>query len=649
LFNQNNDFKLKSLISDGDIIFQGNDGGVGFTALTLDMSAAGFATFNNGIKAGRDISAFGANTGSSANRMALSMEGSGVSRLICNGPDMSTNGTFEVFTAVSGGTGSVKLGIDATGDVTVPGKILVNTDIRLGSEGVRLSSDGNGEFGVGYGQTATNSRFTVYNNTAAAFRVLPSGNVGIGTASPAATLDVKRDTNTGNNLDSLGFDVAGIIGNAGSNPGNHYSSGIRVFQGSGSVGSGLGVFNIGVDNGTATTENQYTAQLIAPSGMTGGISLSTGGSGRMRIAANGNVGIGVTDPDVRLEVKGISAVPSITAQIFSVTNTVGGTRLDLGVQENTIAWLQSREGSTLRNLALNPLGGNVGIGTSSPAAKLHVAATGTASLASATINEVSDFAVAARVGFSGLTNNNDGAYFGMGVDGGISAGMGFFREGSGWSSALSFYTNNQTSGTYGVDAIQEQMRITSAGNVGIGTASPTGKLHVSGGKAGVISDDSSWGQFRVGNTSDGEVGIAYVNGATESDFLADTDPTCAYKVIMGLSPYGAGARNFGIGNDTMLNYHTIWTEAGHQLPRITNTYDLGSASKGFRNIYTNDLNLSNMPADGLDTDGNAYTRPGNDVDGTNGSWTIQEGANDLFIINRLNGKKYKFNLTEVVE
>jgi hypothetical protein len=54
---------------------------------------------------------------------------------------------------------------------------------------------------------------------------------------------------------------------------------------------------------------------------------------------------------------------------------------------------------------------------------------------------------------------------------------------------------------------------------------------------------------------------------------------------MGLSPYGAGSRNFGIGNDTMLNYHTIWTEAGHQEPRINNTFDLGSATKGFRNLY----------------------------------------------------------------
>ena len=37
----------------------------------------------------------------------------------------------------------------------------------------------------------------------------------------------------------------------------------------------------------------------------------------------------------------------------------------------------------------------------------------------------------------------------------------------------------------------------------------------------------------------------------------------------------------------------------------------------------------------------------NDVDGTWGKYTIQEGENDLFLINRRNGKKYKFNLTEV--
>ena len=69
-------------------------------------------------------------------------------------------------------------------------------------------------------------------------------------------------------------------------------------------------------------------------------------------------------------------------------------------------------------------------------------------------------------------------------------------------------------------------------------------------------------------------------------------------------------------------------------PAVDNSYDLGNSSYRWRNIYTNDLNLSN--------EGH-----GNDVDGTWGSYTIQEGADDLFLINKRNGKKYKFNLTEV--
>ena len=77
------------------------------------------------------------------------------------------------------------------------------------------------------------------------------------------------------------------------------------------------------------------------------------------------------------------------------------------------------------------------------------------------------------------------------------------------------------------------------------------------------------------------------------------------------------------------------TSAGHILPAADDTQDLGSSAKQFRDIYTGDLNLNNT------------RHRKNEVDGTSGSWTIQEGDDNLFILNRINGKKYKFNLTEV--
>ena len=69
-----------------------------------------------------------------------------------------------------------------------------------------------------------------------------------------------------------------------------------------------------------------------------------------------------------------------------------------------------------------------------------------------------------------------------------------------------------------------------------------------------------------------------------------------------------------------------------------NSYDLGTSSLRWKDIYTQDLQLSNEAK--KDTGGN-------DVDGTWGDWTLQEGENDIFMINNRNGKKYKINLTEV--
>ena len=77
--------------------------------------------------------------------------------------------------------------------------------------------------------------------------------------------------------------------------------------------------------------------------------------------------------------------------------------------------------------------------------------------------------------------------------------------------------------------------------------------------------------------------------------------------------------------------------SGHFIPGANNSYNLGSASLGWANVYTNDLHLSNM------------NKPeGNDIDGTNGNWTIQEGAEQLYIINNNNGKKFKIDLTEII-
>jgi len=70
-------------------------------------------------------------------------------------------------------------------------------------------------------------------------------------------------------------------------------------------------------------------------------------------------------------------------------------------------------------------------------------------------------------------------------------------------------------------------------------------------------------------------------------------------------------------------------------PTTDNGLDLGSSTNRWNNIYTGDIQLSNEGSQ-------------NEVDGSWGKWTIQEGETDLFLLNRRNGKKYKFSLEEVV-
>ena len=74
--------------------------------------------------------------------------------------------------------------------------------------------------------------------------------------------------------------------------------------------------------------------------------------------------------------------------------------------------------------------------------------------------------------------------------------------------------------------------------------------------------------------------------------------------------------------------------SGNCIPDTNNAYNLGTSSARWANIYSADLQLSNKGSQ-------------NDVDGTWGDYTIQEGESDLFLINNRSGKKYKFNLTEV--
>ena len=113
-------------------------------------------------------------------------------------------------------------------------------------------------------------------------------------------------------------------------------------------------------------------------------------------------------------------------------------------------------------------------------------------------------------------------------------------------------------------------------------------------------------------------GIKFISNDGNNESQLHMDNSSSYDLMVDSSFYVGGT--FRVNGDA--------------IPHTDGARDLGTSSLRLRNIYTTDLQLSN--------EGKT-----NDVDGTWGNYTIQEGESDLFLINNRNGKKYKFNLTEV--
>ena len=88
-------------------------------------------------------------------------------------------------------------------------------------------------------------------------------------------------------------------------------------------------------------------------------------------------------------------------------------------------------------------------------------------------------------------------------------------------------------------------------------------------------------------------------------------------------------------SDTSDTFSGTLTVSGNILPNANGTRDLGASGTRWANVYSSDLDLSNE------------AKGGNTVDGTWGSYLIEEGEDNLYLTNRRSGKKFRFVLEAV--
>ena len=391
-----------------------------------------------------------------------------------------------------------------------------------------------------YVASTTNEASRPYNHNA--FCVESRGNVGIGTASPDTPLTVK-----GGSLGSNVNDETSLAQIQGSRhkllfKEERHESATSAVNWDGVTyklqkkvdSTEMQSINFVHNSGAGAIDNHIDLYV--------GGHTSTDPVFSTRFAGNGNVGIGTTSPSAKLHVK----ASSLGQEGIIVENSLGKQTAHIGHLIDGTAYFKLADASGQNHAIirdngdsyLNALGGNVGIGTTSPGAQLHVS-----SASGNTINLTRDIDIIG-IANGAASKIQGGAMSGVSPSMGGAIGFALLdSDGTGTVGNTEGYLYFETKDSGA--SLTEKMRIDSSGNVGIGTTDPGHKLTVLGDLA--VGDNIAGGTMSDGVAISSTSTSNYLNTITHTNngLEFNNNATTARGFIFNSGNVGIGTTSPG--------------------------------------------------------------------------------------------------------
>jgi hypothetical protein len=531
----------------------------------------------------------------------------------------SSGAPYKSAMLISGPKNSGSLGSEET---LTSGKIMVAVgDDHIGNS---IMSESGGGIGISGSLSITGSIVATGTSLWSGSAQLPSGVIsGSAQVDVMSTTNIARLATTGSNVFSSNQVVTGSISSTG-----NISAG-TTFNWNGGIGA------LSYGSGVVTLETNTANAIQLKTNGTTAITISTG----QTVNFSSSVGVGYSSPAYQLQVLNTIGLRANSQNFQAIKGTGWGyspgsyrvvmlgdsdpanfTTVSIGYDpsgnsngafngngtevlfRNGASFATPTSGNTAFHLnTLVMKDGKVGINTGTPAGALDVQSAGANGIIlSSDSNDA----------------NNSGRIFLMRTGG------------EGWAimnnaNNLSFRSNAIPGNTSG----SERMRLDSSYNLilnnGLSVAGATNKT----------------GALRMNNGTGGS--SPRITFGTEDESVPGNKSIYLDTYWMILQPHvNEGLRvrfvnGSGTQTETVRFQSTQATFYTNLLPGSDAAYNLGSTSLRWNHVYTTDLHLSNEGKQNV-------------VDGTWGDWTLQEGENDIYMLNNRSGEKFKIKLEKIV-